>query len=712
MRLSFARAARAAALLALPAAGCGPDGASTAWRAPTGTEAPSLVLVTLDTLRADRLGAYGGDPSLSPAFDGLARRGTLFEACDSVSPLTLPSHATLLTGLEPPDHGLRSNGRGRLPASIPTLAQVLSAHGYTAGAFVSSAVLDRRHGLDAGFAVYDDEVGEPGERRGDATLERALAWWRSAPRPAFLWLHLFDPHAPYRPPEPYARIYRARPYDGEIAHTDAVLGRLLGAVQPAGGPAPQGPAPPAGVGGAVPSPGEEPGARPVVVAVVGDHGEGLGDHGEAEHGLLLHQATLAVPLVLTGPGISTGRRRDPVRTVDLFPTLLALLGLETPTLAGPGRNLLQGTAGQNGAHGREDPPGRRGVAAAGRAGTAERSLESSSPPAYAETLLPWEDYGWSPLRSLRMGRFKLTRGAYDALHDLEADPGELRNLLAPSGGDTAPTLTGAQAAALAALRHELDTRQAGWTTGAPSGTDQRATGPDPVDPLSVERLRSLGYLGGAAASPPPPPGTRADGARGDGGEAALLDPRGQVGLHQRVRTVLARYRDGDLDGSARALTAILAEQPANPFLRDLAGSIALARGRPDEAVAHHRAALELGPDRAAVKAHLAEALLAAGRPAEAEAAARQALDGDPAGVSPVRPGLVLALSLWRQGRPGEAAEAARRVLARLPGGGRETDLVRQLRSLAGGEAPPGAGEAPPSGQRGPPEQNPPPPSPG
>lgn len=584
-----------AAVLVLGTVACG-DG-SGARRVPaTDDTHPNIVLITLDTTRADHLGLYGGDSRVSPHLDRLAALGTVFTACDTASPLTLPAHATLLSGLYPPRHGLRANGRGHLGADFPILPQWLSLHGYQTGAFISSAVLDRRHGLDRGFDTYDDRMGSRAERRGDITVDRALAWWRERDaRPAFLWVHLFDPHAPYEPPAPWSALFPDRPYDGELAFVDAQTGRLL-----------------AGLG----APGLE-----TLVAVIGDHGEGLGEHGEREHGLLLYQSTLAVPFILSGPGIPVGRRvTTPVRTIDLLPTLLALAGVPDP----------------------DGLPGRDALA------PATATLES-----YAETLMPWDDYGWHPLRSLRRGKYKLIRGAYPSLYDLRGDPDETQDLL---GHEATPVTPGIRArslemeAALLALQEE---------SGTAAGRKE-----SPVQ--SLDLLRSLGYLAGTAGVPP--------------ADANLLDPRGQTSFHQLVGEALAAYRHARHERAATILGDLLRQQTHNPFLQDLAGSVAMARGRHGDAMALFSAALEHTPDRGPVEVHLAEAFLAAGQPAEAERHGRHALGNLPS-PPPVRAALLLCQSISRQNRPVEAGQCAAQFLADI--NDPSHPLAAELRGLAG-----------------------------
>ena len=288
------------------------------------TEAPptSVLLVTLDTTRADHLGAYGDVAARTPNLDALARRGMRFARCDTAAPVTLVSHATILTGLYPPRHGVRDNGTFTLPSKVETVAERFAAAGRDTAAVVSSVVLARRHGLDQGFARYDDDLGagyaagtEVAERTADVATDRALELL-STLRPGFLlWVHYYDAHEEYRPPD---RLVRGKGttalYDGEIEFVDEQFGRLLAAL-PAN----------------------------TAVVVVGDHGEMLGEHGEATHGLLLYSGVRRVPLIVAGPGALSGETVDClVRTADVAPTLLALMGLPQPK-AMTGHSLLNGS---------------------------------------------------------------------------------------------------------------------------------------------------------------------------------------------------------------------------------------------------------------------------------------------------------------------------------------------------------------------------------
>jgi choline-sulfatase len=362
-----------AALAAVPAVGAAPRKAAR----------PSLVLITLDTTRADHVGQRPDRPSLTPNLDALARQGTRYARALTASPLTLPAHCSLLTGLQPPAHGVRDNGVVALPAGAPTLATVLSAEGYQTGAFVASRVLDRRFGLDRGFDVYDDrmvaeQTGEQGypERDAAAVTAAALAWTArlSPSRPYLLWVHYYDPHAPYQPPGGAPGLAPGDRYAGEVAYMDREVGRLL-----------------AGLPG--------PAARRLVAAV-GDHGEMLGEHGERDHGIFLYRGSLEVPLLVAGPGVAPGRVvTETVATRGLAAGLLALLG-------------LGGRAGGFG----EPLPGLRGGA-------------SRPMSVYSETFLPATAYGWSPLKALTEARWKYIGAPRPELYDLGADAAESRNLV-------------------------------------------------------------------------------------------------------------------------------------------------------------------------------------------------------------------------------------------------------------------------------------------
>jgi arylsulfatase A-like enzyme/Tfp pilus assembly protein PilF len=342
-----------------------------------------IVLVSIDTLRADHVGAYGAEHAETPTLDALAAEGVRFETAISPAPLTLPSHATLLTGRDPPSHGVRHNGLFRLPADVTPLADHLRGAGFATAAFVSTFILDARFGLDRGFDHYDDELGllsgtgtVVSSRRGDRTVDAALAWIEQAPERFFLLLHLYDPHAPHAPPEPYAARFAQRGYDGEIAFADAQVGRLRAAVQ-------------------------ERWQGGTLFIVTSDHGESLGEHREPTHSYTIYDATQRVPLIIAGPGVPRGGVVGGVVALgDVAPTLLALAGL--PPL-----------------------PGAEGIDLAPVLRTGGESPRSA---AWVETLATQLDMGWSPLLGVRTRSEKYVRAPEPELYDVVADPGELANL--------------------------------------------------------------------------------------------------------------------------------------------------------------------------------------------------------------------------------------------------------------------------------------------
>ncbi len=360
------------------AAAPAPAAAPTA--APAGSP-ENLLLITVDTLRADALGFAGNTEVATPALDRLAAAGRVYTDAHAQNVVTLPSHTNILTGLYPYQHGVRNNGGFKLGPDVPTLATVLHRAGFATAAVVGSFVLDSRYGLDRGFDVYDDDFGgeKEGEgehlftypeRAGSEVVARGSRWWHeNSGRHRFLWLHLFDPHAPYTPPAPFAGKY-SQPYLGEVAAVDSYLAPLLEGFLS----------------------GRE---APTLVIFTADHGEALGEHGELTHSFFAYEPTLKVPMVLWGPGVEPGRDDRPAQHVDLMPTALGLLGVAPP--AGlPGRSLL-------------GPPDR-------------------SRTVYFESLSPNLEYGAAPLRGVIRNHMKLIELPIPELYDLAADPGESRNL--------------------------------------------------------------------------------------------------------------------------------------------------------------------------------------------------------------------------------------------------------------------------------------------
>lgn len=549
----------------------------------------NLLLVTLDTTRADRLGCYGHEGARTPALDGLAARGLRFTEAVTPVPMTLPAHTSLMTGLDPPQHGVRGNGDFRLGEGIPTLAERLAAGGYRTAAFVSSFVLDPRFGLDRGFATYDARLeatraaafGQQNERGAAATTDAALAWLggREEAAPFFLWVHYFDPHDPYAPPEPFASDFREHPYDGEIAYVDAQVARLLAALAASGDD------------------------RRTLIVAAGDHGESLGEHGELYHSRTLYEEAVRVPLLVAAPGlVAPGGVVDGavVSLVDVAPTVLALLG------------------------------------AKGLGETAGRSLLAPGAPeraVYLETLNTYLDNGWAPLYGLRRSDLKYIRAPRPELYDLAHDPGESRNLLPGAEERAAP----------------LAARLEGLLAGQPGIAQVAAAAEAGSDPEIRRRLEALGYLSGAGGGPAVGEGELADPkdrlpdlarllearrriAGGDAEEAARI-ARDLVTRSPRDRSALQLLGEayallGRPEQAERALRRHLELGPAVGATTLLA-QVVMQQGRLEEAAALLDRAAELDPEHGAVPLARGDLALIRGRVGEALALYREAARIDP-----------------------------------------------------------------------------------
>jgi len=544
--------------------------------------APNILLVTLDTVRADHLGCYGNQAARTPVIDALAARGARFATGVAHSPITGPSHASILTGLTPLGHGVRNNSDYVLPVSVPTLPDALAKAGWRTAAFVSGFPLERRFGYDRGFETYDaafprgnDPRRAPYvERPADMTTRAALKWLdegaSSSPAPWFLWVHYYDPHSPYEPPAEYADAFAGRPYDGEIAFVDAQLGRLLQRIDERGL------------------------TGNTLIVVTADHGESLGEHGEATHGMFVYDSTLLVPWIVAGPGIPAGRVPPMVaRLIDVAPTLLDYAG-QRPAGAIEGRSLRPAIDGQ----------------------------PMSDEPAYAESLFASIHLRWAPLYAWRTSRWKLVDAPRPELYDLQADPREQHDRAA------------AEAARVEALRRPL---RAALRTPTPDAT---AT----VDAESAERLRSLGYLGGGPFSPETASSKRDPKdalplvARLERGmELARIDPATAVSeltavLREAPEAVLARRHRavalGVLGRANEAVADMHAIEKAGPMTAEdlvvLAESLRLA-GRADEAIAALDRASALQPRLVPAWLARADVLVNAQRTEEASRAFEQVL---------------------------------------------------------------------------------------
>lgn len=397
-----------------------------------------VVVITLDTTRADRLSVYGFMDAAMPHLERLAREGVVFDQAASVAPLTLPAHASLFTGLFPPAHGVRDNADPPLSAEHTTLAEILRAQGFRTGAFVGSVVLDADRGLAQGFDQYRGVIhtdprgrapGPPRRRRGDEVVTDAIRWIaQTDDSPFFLWAHLYDPHKPYNPPEPFRSAY-TDPYIAEIAFADAQIGRVLEALE------------------------RRKLLDRTIVVVAADHGESLGDHGERDHGIFVYESVVRIPLIIRAPNVPPRRVAEVVRLVDIMPTVLELLSVTMPSMDGTSLTASM------------------------------RGMPQAELDAYSESQYPLR-FGWSPLRALRAGRYKLIEAPRPELYDLERDPFEERNIYQ-------------QRAALArALTDRLDT----ISREIPARAVEDGSDPVPSAELR-QRLESLGYIGSNGPRP-------------------------------------------------------------------------------------------------------------------------------------------------------------------------------------------------------------------
>ncbi len=545
------------ALVALLIAGA-PSGASPARdRAAPPPNPPDVLLITLDTTRADAVGAYGSAKAKTPHLDRLAARGLRYETALTASPLTLPAHASLMTGLAPPEHGLRDNGGTALGPGPKTLAQELRRRGYSTAAFVASRVLDRRFGLDRGFEHYDDRMaaerlGEYGypERDAAAVTDSALSWLPTAPEklPLFLWVHYYDPHAPYRAPGPGSSDDPQQAYAREVEYVDLHIGRLLEAFK------------------------KRRPHREVLTAVVGDHGEALGEHGERAHGIFLYRASLEVPLLLAGPSIPAGKTvSQTIATRRLAATLLHL------------------TAGAAGRRTRPSPvpedfgpplPGLPGIAA------------PAPQPVYSETFLPSSAYGWSPLKAISDERWRLVVAPRPELFDLAQDPGETHNRIDDRRREARR------------LQRALERLEASFQEAEGSTVE--------IDAELAASLRSLGYAAGARK--PPKSG---------------LDPKDGILLLAQIEEAKALTRQRRFAEALSLLRELNRKSPDNvPFLGRLAFA-QLQSGDAEAALTTYRRAVELNPRLDFLHFNLAKALRRSGKPEAALKELRITLELNP-----------------------------------------------------------------------------------
>lgn len=497
----------------------------------------NVILISVDTLRPDRLGCYGYARGTSPNIDRLAREGITFEDAISSAPLTLPSHASILTGLYPISHGIRDNGTFSLRPDFVTLAEVFKGAGYRTAAFIGAFVMDSRYGLDQGFDVYDDDLtgGRQlsafgySERTADAVTGTASAWLEGAEEPFFAFLHYYDPHTPYEAPAEYRNRHTLRSYDAEIAFTDFEIGRFLACLERLGL------------------------TERTLIVFVSDHGEGLGQHGEATHGYLVYEPTLRVPFVMRFPeesGLAGAAERGsrigfPVRLIDLMPTVLDAAGLETEA-AMDGRSLLPLVRG-----------------------------ESLAPEfCYFETFYPHFAYRWSPLRGVRFNEWKYILAPEEEMYNIKEDRAESNNLMAQRGE---------MAAELSKALKEFLRLEA--EAGTAAGTEMSAE--------EVRRLSALGYISRSHSELPDPD------------DMTGANP---VRMMRYIDEFMApgedAYNKGDLETALEQFTRLARVDPGNPEAHLHCGRVLLDMGALDEAAAAYRRALDIDPTSSTAYFHL------------------------------------------------------------------------------------------------------------
>jgi len=489
----------------------------------------NLLLITLDTTRADRIGAYGFPDVETPYLDRIAREGVLFEQAISAAPLTLPAHSTIFTSRFPPTHGVRDNGGFYLDESQVTLAEILKENGFRTGGFVGAYVLDSKWGVDQGFDTYVDDFDLSGrtgislgsiDRPANEVADQALAWLEDAGSSRFFaWVHFFDPHSPYTPPEPFLTRYANRRYVGEIAFTDSQVGRILDWLD------------------------SRDLTKKTVVVVMGDHGESLGEHGEARHGFFIYEAAIRVPFLIRAPYERMRARRvaDVVRSVDVLPTILDLLSLESPgDIEGISLvPLMTGAADTLDLH------------------------------AYSEAMYPRFHFGWSDLRSLRVGRYKYVAAPRPELYDIEEDPAELNNLY-PERLRTAQGM----ATVLRELEDRLDASSPEFKPAVE------------IDPDTRDRLAALGYVGTFVSAP-----------TGTEDRSSLADPKDKIELFNLMsRALEAAHKDPESDVAIQALQSITQQDPQVTDAWFMLGNEYYKRRQFGQAIEQYTKTLELKPD--------------------------------------------------------------------------------------------------------------------
>ncbi|HXH50119.1 MAG TPA: sulfatase-like hydrolase/transferase [Terriglobia bacterium] len=590
-------------------------------------EARNVVVVTIDTLRADHLACYGYNQIKTPNIDQLARTGVRFSNAMTPVPITLPAHTALMTGQYPMATGMHDFSGNMLASGTMTLAGLLHGHGYSTAAFIGSAALDSRFGLNQGFETYYDHFNlghskeihlDQIERRGDQVVDLAMKWVEShRQKPFFIWVHLYDPHAPYDPPGPYARLYRNRPYDGEIAFADAQVGRLFDYLK------------------------QQHLYENSLVVLASDHGESLGEHGEKTHGFYIYNATVRVALIMRIPGDPPRVVQQGVSLVDVMPTLLQVLEIPRPASI-QGQSLLSLMMG------------RQSGSASGQ---------------YAENYAPLLHFGWNRLLSFEWRGMKYIETTRPELYDLKTDPHELHNLFSTHQ----------------ALAHEMNGRLQELVRRYTPASKTSAAAGQPTDPALLASLRSLGYAAVSIANLPqvdtsnlPDPKDRVqaynlvsealvDKQRGRYGESLrkllqaektapetltirFLAAQNELQLKDYVRATegfqyvtdrnpsdgaavyylgVAQLGSGNVDAAERSFNRVLEIDPHNFSAAYNLGVAYSRQKRADDAIRAFRRAVKILPEYAEAHEALGELYLYLQRPKDAAEELERAVAADP-----------------------------------------------------------------------------------
>jgi arylsulfatase A-like enzyme/Flp pilus assembly protein TadD len=583
----------------------------------------ALLLVTIDTCRADRFGCYGAKSGATASTDRLAERGAVFLDASAPTPLTLPSHCSILTGLYPDRHSVRDNGAGQLPEEAETLAEILQGRGWSTAAFVAAFPLDASFGANQGFDTYGDEFtgltlgemeGVPehsedvakrlfyDERVASEVASEVLPWLseaRKTSRPFFAWVHFFDPHANYRPPPHWGARYGHESYEGEIAFADEQIGRILTELEPI--------------------------RERLTVVITADHGESLGEHQELTHGLFLYQSSLSVPWVMAGPKIPKGVRvAEPVSLVQVLPTILESLGIPEP----------EGLDGES-ALGLADAASRGGSPPADESAESRAGGEGSGAELFGECLFPRIHYDWAALRYVRRADWKLIDAPRPELYDLASDPDETRNLV-----DARPDIAASLREALS--RHE--------SRGGKSLGFQVE-----VDESTRERLEALGYVGGTGAA--------LERVREDPWNTEGRDPKDMVGFFNQLQEVPTLMLTGK-NAQADSLLDLL--RRGDPRNRSVLEKLALLRRfeeKWDEARSFCEEILAIDPGDARIRKNLAFTLLRLENYDRAQAEYERVIAAHPDDEEALG---FLGSILSRTGRHAEAVAALERAAVLAP----------------------------------------------